>query len=148
MEEVLHLGDIISPFTVRRMREALGSGARVVAVLGNNDGDVPVLSRLFHEYGWELLHGIALLDLGGSRYVAFHGFHDPQTTEIIAKSLATVEGIRGVLFGHTHRVLHVDLGGKILLNPGEACGYLSGRHTYAILDTSRNLVEIREVKPA
>ena len=40
-----------------------------------------------------------------------------------------------VVYGHTHQI---DLreGPCVVVNPGEACGYLSGRATVVVLDTA------------
>ncbi|MEM1705968.1 MAG: metallophosphoesterase family protein, partial [Thermosphaera sp.] len=43
---IIHLGDIISPFVVKKMKDTLGN-KDVIAVKGNNDGDVYLLSTLF-----------------------------------------------------------------------------------------------------
>ncbi len=133
---VIHLGDIISPFTVRRMKEKLGD-IPVTGVLGNNDGDILLLSKLFVEYGWKLLNGPAIVELGGRRFLLMHGFNGLEHTEKLAETLMGFKGIDGVLYGHTHRALYKRVGDRILLNPGEICGYLTGKTSYAVLDTAR-----------
>lgn len=136
VELVVHLGDIISPFTVRYMREWLGN-IPVIAVLGNNDGDKMLLLKLFNEYGWALYEGPSIIELGGRRFLIMHGYDGISHTEEIAESLLSLNGIDGVLYGHTHRRVYEKRGGKIILNPGEVCGYLTGKTSYAILDTGK-----------
>ncbi len=136
VETIIHLGDIISPFTVRRMREKLG-GIPVIGVLGNNDGDILLLSKLFRDYGWKLLNGPVIVDLDGRRFLLMHGYNGLEHTEKLAMELVGFEGIDGVLYGHTHRALLKRINSRILLNPGEVCGYLTGKTSFAVLDTSR-----------
>ncbi len=49
-----------------------------------------------------------------------------------------------VLFGHTHSPL-VYRRRSLLVNPGEACGKLSGRRTVALLDLKELKAEIVEI---
>lgn len=53
-----------------------------------------------------------------------------------------------VISGHTHSVVIEVRDGKLYLNPGEACGWLSNRCTVAVLDTSVRSAEILELPPA
>jgi putative phosphoesterase len=39
-----------------------------------------------------------------------------------------------VLFGHTHRPLTMHVGRALVINPGEACGFMSGKATCAVID--------------
>jgi putative phosphoesterase len=40
-----------------------------------------------------------------------------------------------VVHGHTHETRVCREGNTLVINPGEVCGYLSGRPTIALLDT-------------
>jgi putative phosphoesterase len=51
VEVLIHLGDFTSPFT---LKELAGSAQRIVAVLGNNDGDPLALQRAASASGVEL----------------------------------------------------------------------------------------------
>ncbi len=141
VELVIHLGDIISPFTIRRMHEKLGN-VKVVAVLGNNDGDVYLLKKLFTQYNWELYSGPSLVEVDGRSFIIMHGFNGIEHTEKIARQLLGYPGISGVLYGHTHKRVYERINDKILLNPGEVCGYLTGKPSIALLDTSDLSVEL------
>ena len=45
----------------------------------------------------------------------------------------------------THTIKGIERKGKTLaINPGELCGYLTGKSTIAILDTVKNQAEIVE----
>jgi putative phosphoesterase len=134
VEAVIHLGDIISPFTVRKMKDILGN-IPVYGVLGNNDGDIYLLSKLFRDYNWNLFSGPSIISLGDRRFLIMHGYDGIKHTEKLALKLASLEDVDGVFFGHTHRVFEERVNGKLVFNPGEVCGYLTGKSTYALLDT-------------
>ncbi|MEM1954270.1 MAG: metallophosphoesterase family protein [Nitrososphaerota archaeon] len=70
VEAVVHLGDFTSPFT---LRELSGAAPRVVAVLGNNDGDPLMLHSVASRSGIELAHWPHELELGGRRLLLVHG---------------------------------------------------------------------------
>ena len=47
--------------------------------------------------------------------------------------------------GNTHEVVNERRGGVLHLNPGECCGWVSGRCTAAVLDTDTLAAEIIEL---
>ena len=53
-----------------------------------------------------------------------------------------------ILFGHTHRPLTMRIGRALIMNPGEACGFLSGKPTCAVIDLDTMEGSIREIPPA
>jgi putative phosphoesterase len=64
---VLHCGDLISPFMIKRLIEGLGV-IPVHIVWGNNDGDKVLLKKLAQESGSISIHGeFASLELGGKK---------------------------------------------------------------------------------
>lgn len=146
VEHIIHLGDIISPFIPRIMKEELSdSDLMVTAVLGNNDGDVYLLSKLFNEYKWRLLPGPSILEIDGRKIFLMHGFNGIDFTEKLAYSLVKILDIDILLYGHTHRVKKEYVDQKLLLNPGETCGYLTGKSSIALLDTSDLSIKIIEL---
>ena len=52
-----------------------------------------------------------------------------------------------VMTGHTHEVDNELHDGRLFLNPGECCGWVSGRCTVAVLDTDSLSAEVIEVTP-
>ncbi|NJD62286.1 MAG: metallophosphoesterase [Deltaproteobacteria bacterium] len=122
VERVFHLGDVCSPTVLEPFR---AGGLPIVGVFGNNDVDREGLQAVtasgFHR-------GPFALELAGRRILMSHSFDEMQS-EI---------GERGkfdlVLFGHTHRPLTMHVGKTSVLNPGEACGFTSGRPTCAVID--------------
>ncbi|MBS3813049.1 metallophosphoesterase family protein, partial [Candidatus Bipolaricaulota bacterium] len=49
-----------------------------------------------------------------------------------------------IVYGHTHKI-DVQQGKPLVINPGEAGGWLTGRSTVAILDLKETSVEIRDI---
>jgi uncharacterized protein len=54
----------------------------------------------------------------------------------------SIEAHRYVVHGFTHKQETITRGQTILINPGEACGWLTGKCTAAILDLESGEVEI------
>ena len=126
VELVLHAGDYVSPFTVDHLR---GVRARFVGVYGNNEAERAILKRRFQEAGMELRGYFADVRCGGIRIALLHG-HEAE----LLNSLIRSEAFDVVVHGHTHRAEVKKIGETLVINPGEVCGYLTGRCTIAILD--------------
>ena len=124
---VIHAGDYVSPFTASAFRAL---EARIVGVFGNNDGDRTFLRKRFQEIGAEIKDYFALVDAGGTKVGVLHG----QDGELL-ETLSSSEAIDVLICGHTHNALIERKGKVLLVNSGEASGYLSGRSTVAILET-------------
>jgi putative phosphoesterase len=119
---ILHLGDVCSPDVLAGYPE---SGIPLVGVFGNNDYDRGGLQEAtgsaFHD-------GPFIHALEGRKILMAHTF----------KELQPELGERGrfdlVLFGHTHRALTMHVGRALVMNPGESCGFMRGKHTCAIVN--------------
>lgn len=119
---VVHLGDVISPFTLRELISA--SGARVEGVLGNNDGERLGLMKIADMYGASFSDHPRTIAIGNRRILLTHGFGDPATTREIVESLAESKRWDAVLYGHTHEADITYRRGVLLLNPGDGGGTL------------------------
>jgi len=147
VEAIIHLGDIISPFVVKRMvKELENTGIRVFAIKGNNDGDVALLTKLFREAGWEFYTSPTIISVGDKRFLIMHGYNGIDWTEALAVTIVKMENIDAVLFGHTHRKFVKSVDGKLVLNPGEVCGYLTGVSSVVVLNTSNMNADFIELK--
>jgi len=126
---VLHAGDYVAPFAVRVLTQ---SGLPFTGVFGNNDGErdgIHALTTNIHLSPYRL-------ELDGRRIVLAH---DPkQLTPDWRK------GAEVIIFGHTHLVA-IEKGPPLVLNPGECCGWVSGKCTVALLDLASLDVAILEV---
>jgi putative phosphoesterase len=136
VEHVLHAGDLVSPFTAREFRDLK---ARLHIVWGNNDGDRELLRSRFGEIGAELLGDFAALEFAGRRVALLHG-----TNQALIDALAKGGEFDVVVRGHTHEA-GITEGRSLVVNPGEVCGYLSGRQTAALLDLTTLRAEIVEL---
>jgi len=127
---VLHPGDIVAPFAARVLAAFPGT---VHVTFGNNDGERRGLRQVLPQ----LQDGPQRLELAGRRILLHHALEwcRPETV-----AWADV-----IVTGHTHEVSIETRDGKLFVNPGECCGWVSGRATAAIVDLERNAAELIEV---
>jgi len=142
-EVVIHCGDYVAPF-VKRWFDELDDQIKknFYGVFGNNDGERLFLKQnlgqicRFAENGHELN-----LELGDKKiYVS----HMPRQETISALALSGKYDM--ILSGHTHVLRNEKYeNGVLALNPGEVCGYLTGKSTFAIIDADKLEAEIIEL---
>jgi hypothetical protein len=128
IELVLHAGDYSAPF-VTDYYKALK--AHMIGVFGNNDAEKRQLKDRFADVGHEIKGRFAEVQAGNLRIAVTHGDEDN-----LLRSLATCGGYDAVVHGHTHEGSVTEEGRTLVINPGEICGYLTGKSTFAILNTS------------
>ena len=87
----------------------------------------------------QLVDGPLFVELGG-RSVRIHHFIDWCEP-------ADIERADVIVTGHTHEVVNRFDNDKLILNPGECCGWVSGRCTVAVLDTEGPSAEVCELEP-
>jgi len=133
VKHVLHAGDLVSPFVAPKFGKLK---AKLHIVWGNNEGDKEFIRVKFGEIGVTPLGNFAALELGGKKIALLHGTH-----EDVVNSLVKCGSYDVVVRGHNHRAEIVE-GKTLLINPGEVCGYLTGRQTVAILDLTGPEAEI------
>ncbi len=124
---VLHAGDLVSPFVAPKFAKLK---AKLHYVWGNNEGDREFIRVKFGEIGVEPLGNFASLNLDGRKIALLHGTHE-EIVDVLLKSGAYDVVVRG----HNHRA-EIREGKTLLVNPGEVCGYLTGRMTIAVLDSA------------
>ncbi len=141
VDKVVHLGDLVSPFSLRPI---VNSGIPTILLRGNNEAEFKLaLDALegdvtFHPAPVETW-------LGDRRAILFHGFGSLELTKTVARLLASSGDYEIVLYGHTHEPEVTRVGSALVLNPGEACGCLTGNRTIAILDTEDLSAEILSI---
>ena len=132
----LFCGDFCAPFTLKQIGEGIDGPVHVV--LGNNDGDVLLLSRIANSLDNVTLHGpFAMLELGGRQIAVNH--YPP-----IARDQALSGRYDLVCYGHDHEAHVEPVGDTLLVNPGEVMGRL-GPSSYAVYDTDTGQAELRTV---
>ncbi|HEX6053970.1 MAG TPA: metallophosphoesterase [Gemmatimonadaceae bacterium] len=130
---VLHAGDYCSPFSLVPF---VDQNIPVAGVFGRNDGDREGLRAIATKgMGIDLYESPHSIELGGRRILLVHDLG-----EVAERSLESHEII---VHGFTHRqeTRETD-GGALLVNPGEACGWLHGAPSAAILDLDTKSVEL------
>jgi len=137
-ELVLHAGDYIAPFVVPLFKSLK---ADLVGVFGNNDGDKVLLKKKFAEIGAEIRGRFAELMVDGLKIAMMHG-----DEESLLQAMVNAESHNVIVYGHTHKAETYRKGDTLVINPGEVCGYLSGKSTIAILNTETLEVRIIELK--
>ena len=138
VELVLHAGDYVAPFTAKFFQ---GLKAKLIGVYGNVDGEKEILRQRYLEtLGAEIRGEFAEVEARNWKIALIHGVHQP-----IVEALALSGKYRAVVRGHTHKAETLRLGETLIVNPGEACGYLTGRRTIAFLDLERLEVEFVEI---
>jgi putative phosphoesterase len=120
---VIHAGDFVAPFTVEELRNLR---APIKAVYGNCDGERAGLARAFLGLG-EIREAPLKFTHAGLRFLVCH-LDSPLERHLASKAYDVI------VFGHTHRPLAERRDGVLLVNPGEAGGWLRGKSTVALLD--------------
>jgi putative phosphoesterase len=141
VDKIVHCGDMISPF-IKRAMTALDPFPEIerIGVYGNNDGERAGLRKLLknileiqgdlHEIVWD---GISI--------VIYHG-----TDARILNALIASKKYQLVLYGHTHQFRNEVIDEVLVVNPGETCGYLTEKATFAIIDLDKRPLSSQNVK--
>lgn len=133
---VVHAGDWCAPFSLMRFQSLKCS---LVGVFGNVDGDIEKLRERGGALGFRL-NWFDEFEVDGLKGAVLHG-----VDERIVKALALSGLYRVLVRGHTHRPSVDKVGECVVVNPGEACGYLTGKETLAVLDTRTLEVKLVEL---
>lgn len=124
---VLHAGDFISPFVTDNLKKL---NAPLIGVFGNNDGDKSLLKKKFAEFGADIRGRFAFVLVDGLRIALLHG-----DDKELMRSLLELESHDVLISGHTHSPKTKRKGMTLVINPGATCGLLTGKPTFAVLDT-------------
>jgi len=141
VDVLIHCGDFIAPF-VARWFDGLNDNIKqnFYGVFGNNDGEVLFLRQVLGEI-CELEGKELIKQFGGKRVYASH-MPKKETIEALADS----GKFDIILTGHTHEIVNQkNEKGVLIVNPGEACGYLTYKATFAIIETEKMEAEIIEL---
>jgi putative phosphoesterase len=136
---VLHAGDYVAGFVVPKLKAL---NCKLIGVFGNNDGDHELLKKRFSETSNCTIHDrFAAVTVDGTYRVALlHG----EEIELL-NALADSGYFDAIVHGHSHMKGIQRRGKTLMVNPGEVCGYLTGKPTVALLDTVKNEAEIIEL---
>ncbi|MCE9592083.1 MAG: metallophosphoesterase [Planctomycetes bacterium] len=132
VDALLHAGDYVAPFAAKLITPDQ-LDIPLHCIYGNNDGERKGLKAILPG----IADGPMTLSLGG-RTIVMHHFID----WLKPADYATADV---VITGHTHSIVNEVKSGKLFLNPGECCGWLTDRCTVATLDLDTLKAEIIEV---
>jgi len=135
---VLHAGDFIAPFVIPHFKDL---NVDFVGVFGNNDGEKTHLKKKFLEIGADLRGRFAEIIIDDLKIALLHG-----DEEELLRALINAGGHDVVVYGHTHEAKTYKIGETVVINPGEVCGYLSGKSTFATLNTETLEVKIIQLE--
>ena len=116
---VLHAGDFIAPFTVTKLKKL---SCDWLGIFGNNDGERKGLSDLSEG---KIKEGPLRLKLDNRKITLVH---DKATIN------TKTEDADLIIFGHTHKTEVLKQENKLIINPGECGGWLTGKSTVALVD--------------
>lgn len=128
---VLHAGDFVAPFAARELKSL---SCPVRAVFGNCDGERAGLERIIREFG----------EIKPEPFLVRHGGLNVFLTHIpFTNNRPSARGEYDVLvYGHTHRPEVRTDPRTLIINPGEAGGWVTGRKTVALFDPETMTADI------
>ncbi len=134
---VLHAGDVVAPFAAKLLTpEALPPRVPLHVIYGNNDGERAGLAKVLPQ----IRPGPLRLQIAGRCILMLHWIEDLAGEQLDAGPSRPAPDV--IVTGHTHEPLIERRGRCLHVNPGEACGWLHGRCTAAILETEALTAEI------
>jgi len=135
---VLHAGDYVAGFVIPKFKQL---NCKLIGVFGNNDGDHELLKKRFSETTNCTIHErFTQVIVEGYRVALLHGEEIELLNAIINSGY-----FNAVIHGHSHNSSVEKMGKTLAINPGELCGYLTGKSSLALLDTSTQKAKIIEL---
>jgi putative phosphoesterase len=129
---IMHAGDYCSPFALGPFQKA---GIPLLGVFGRNDGDHQALEATASQgFGAEIYESPHSFEIGGHKVMIVH-----ELGEINKRSIASHDF---VIYGSTHMLEQSRRDKTLLLNPGEACGWLTGKCSALLVDLDTGEVEV------
>ncbi|MGD8450640.1 MAG: metallophosphoesterase [Phycisphaerae bacterium] len=132
VDMVIHAGDVVAPFAARLLADYPG---QVHVLYGNNDGERRGLKQVLPQ----IQDGPLWLDLAGHRVLVHHYLQWCSAADLARADV--------VISGHTHECVVEERDGRLLVNPGECCGWITGHCRVALLELETHEVESIEVLP-
>ncbi len=128
---VLHAGDYVSPFSLKPFEDL---HITLQGVFGKNDGDTQgLLSRASAGMGIEIFESPHSFEVAGHQILLVHDLGDAQKRSVKSHSI--------IIHGFQHQQSMKVQGDSLVVNPGEACGWMYGTPGAAILDLDTKQVE-------
>jgi len=135
VEYILHAGDIVSPFTAKAFGEV--KNTKFIAVFGNNDGEKHILKSTIENFSGEIHKDPYHCTIADKKFLLTH------KPEILDEAAASGK-YDVIVYGHTHFKDIKTIGKTLIINPGEATDWLSGKGGLVILETDN--LKIKEME--
>ena len=132
VELVIHGGDYVAPFAINPLEKLK---CEYVGVFGNNDGEKFGLAKKSQD---RIKFPPYPVEISGKKILILH---EPIELDALIKS--QIYDI--IVYGHTHNLVIENHGKTLVINPGESCGWLTGKSTIAIVDLDDMSAEIIKV---
>lgn len=132
---VLHCGDFVAPFALNPFKELK---CPFYAVFGNNDGEREGLTKVFEANGWSLNGRPWSFELSGYKISILH---EPAPI----KNLVEQRAQDLIVYGHTHEPYFEKKEKTMVVNPGEACGWVKGICSIALVDMAKQECVIERI---
>ncbi|MBN1788732.1 MAG: metallophosphoesterase [Sedimentisphaerales bacterium] len=129
VQYILHAGDIGSRYAANAFGKV--SGAKFIAVYGNNDGEKDMLKQVIETFGGEIHKDPYQGQIEDKKIFITH---KPAVADMAAES----GKYDLVVYGHTHfRDIRTE-GKTLVINPGESTDWASGKGRIVILETENS----------
>lgn len=120
VEYVIHAGDYIFPGIIKEFEK---SKAKLIGVLGNNDGEINGISKSFKEINGELKGEMGEIEIDKIKFGIYHG-----TKMGIKENMIKSQKYDILICGHTHqqepqyagKIQHTASSKTFVLNPGSS----------------------------
>ncbi|QDU32744.1 phosphodiesterase [Poriferisphaera corsica] len=141
VDAIFHAGDYVAPFAAKLIAPSV-LPIPLYCVFGNNDGERKGLKSVLPDLEDQItvtLH---------NRTIVMSHFIDWLKTDDMTPNNKPADVI---ITGHTHEIVNETRtlpghdSSTLFLNPGECCGWLTGRCTVAILDLETVTAEIIDI---
>ncbi len=127
---LLHPGDIVAPFAAKVLA---GFEGTLYVTYGNNDGERRGLKQVLPQ----IQDGPLRLELAGRRVLLHHALEWCRPEQIAGADV--------IVTGHTHEARIERRDGKLFVNPGEGCGWVTGRASMAVIELDTGEAQLIEI---
>jgi putative phosphoesterase len=129
-EYLIHLGDIVSPYTAGALGDFKGI---IKAVFGNCDGDKIGLFHTFESFDGEIKRSPYSFTIMDKRFAIMH---EPDFLDELVLS----RGFDYILYGHLHKIDIQKKGETRVINPGESAG-VANAPTFVIINIRNDKIK-------
>ncbi len=125
---VIHCGDFVAPFTLTAFKDLQ---CPLIGVFGNCDGEKDYMLTQAEKLKFSIFEPPYITSINNKRILITH------------KPIELPTDIDILLYGHTHKseIKYKQNNTKLIVNPGEASGWLFNEPSIAILDLTTSQVD-------